>query len=222
MVRNENNMSDAKPCNCPTYDEGSGSFQIHTQECKSLASLPVGESMREDSELQLIAERDEAEEWAHRLAYAKFTIEQIGEHSNLNNPWQNALELLEAESRASCKCENCKLGVGESREPLPTCPKCGCNVEYICRNIGCRKVFAPSIPAEIESTCQKCEEKDKLLARIASIVASQPTVTGLQAACVNDHSIIPMAIRDAQDTFRDTLKRTKRELADSTRTQEKP
>src|SRR5262249_16668715 len=41
----------------------------------------------------ILKERDEAEEWADKLAYAIAPIEKIGEHTNLNSPWQNALEI---------------------------------------------------------------------------------------------------------------------------------
>lgn len=47
---------------------------------------------------QVIEERDTAEEWADKLAYAKLGIEQVGEHSNMNNPWTEALELLQNEA----------------------------------------------------------------------------------------------------------------------------
>lgn len=45
---------------------------------------------------QALAERDEAQEWADRLAYAIAPIEVIGEHTSLNNPWQNALDYAPA------------------------------------------------------------------------------------------------------------------------------
>jgi hypothetical protein len=48
----------------------------------------------ERSEDQSITERDEAIEAADRLAYAIGTVEQIGEHSNVNNPWEKAIEYL--------------------------------------------------------------------------------------------------------------------------------
>ncbi len=41
-----------------------------------------------------IGERDAAQEAADQLAYTVFTIEEIGEHSNLNDPWANAATLL--------------------------------------------------------------------------------------------------------------------------------
>ncbi len=46
-----------------------------------------------------IAERDRAEEWADRLAGAisEFTSVDIGEHSNLNRPWVNALDAIESQ-----------------------------------------------------------------------------------------------------------------------------
>ena len=48
----------------------------------------------EQSDLEMIRERDRLEEVADALAYAIGTEEEIGEHSNLNNPWENALELV--------------------------------------------------------------------------------------------------------------------------------
>jgi len=42
-----------------------------------------------------ISQRDAAEDAADGLAYAIADQEVIGEHSNLNNPWANALEQLE-------------------------------------------------------------------------------------------------------------------------------
>lgn len=38
------------------------------------------------------AARDEAEEWADRIALAVAPVEEIGEHSSANNPWANAIE----------------------------------------------------------------------------------------------------------------------------------
>jgi hypothetical protein len=45
-----------------------------------------------------LAERDRAEEWASNLAGAisEMTGVDIGEHSNLNNPWANALDAIRA------------------------------------------------------------------------------------------------------------------------------
>ena len=42
-------------------------------------------------------ERDNAEEWADKLAHAigRHFVEEVGEHSSANNPWKNALELIE-------------------------------------------------------------------------------------------------------------------------------
>ena len=46
----------------------------------------------------LIRERDEAQEWADELAslIAQITGADIGEHSNLNNPWEQAAIAAEA------------------------------------------------------------------------------------------------------------------------------
>ena len=52
----------------------------------------------EEALARAIDERDAAIEWADRLAYAIAPVGVIGEHSNLNNPWQNALAHLRGES----------------------------------------------------------------------------------------------------------------------------
>lgn len=63
---------------------------------------PPGEAQRreEEAHLRTIDQRDRAEEWADKLAYAVAPMEEIGEHSNVNNPWQNALDVLEAREAA--------------------------------------------------------------------------------------------------------------------------
>ena len=47
---------------------------------------------------QALAERDNAQEWADELAnlIALITGADIGEHSNLNNPWERAAEAADA------------------------------------------------------------------------------------------------------------------------------
>lgn len=47
---------------------------------------------------QTIADRDEAQEWADELSdlIATLTGAEIGEHSNLNNPWEQAAAAAEA------------------------------------------------------------------------------------------------------------------------------
>ena len=44
---------------------------------------------------QIIAQRDSYHEWADKLAHAIGGLD-VGEHSNINNPWQNAIEMAEA------------------------------------------------------------------------------------------------------------------------------
>lgn len=48
--------------------------------------------------LTLIQERDAAQEWADRLAQgiARVFGEDVGEHSNKNCPWDNAMGILES------------------------------------------------------------------------------------------------------------------------------
>lgn len=47
-----------------------------------------------DADEQVIAERDSYHEWADKLAHAIGGLE-VGEHSNINNPWHNAIEMAE-------------------------------------------------------------------------------------------------------------------------------
>jgi hypothetical protein len=54
----------------------------------------VIEISEEDVE-QIIKERDEAIEWADKLAYLIAPRSVIGGHSSSNNPWKNAADYLE-------------------------------------------------------------------------------------------------------------------------------
>jgi hypothetical protein len=51
------------------------------------------ELSHEQEMLEVIDERDKAEEWADKLAHAIGNGAE-GEHSNLNNPWENALRIM--------------------------------------------------------------------------------------------------------------------------------
>jgi hypothetical protein len=48
-------------------------------------------------DLRTIQQRDDAEDWADRLAYAIAPMDVIGEHSTANSPWQNALDYLDGD-----------------------------------------------------------------------------------------------------------------------------
>lgn len=64
----------------------------------NIAAAPTPPAQEDKEILQVIDERDQYHEWADKLADAiakRFGIE-IGEHSNLNSPWENALEAIEA------------------------------------------------------------------------------------------------------------------------------
>ena len=52
----------------------------------------------ERAHIKTIEQRDAYHDWADKLADAAADHfgEEIGEHSNLNNPWENALELFPA------------------------------------------------------------------------------------------------------------------------------
>jgi len=60
-----------------------------------LASLDVALAREERDHLRTIDQRDAAQDWADRLAYAIAPLDVIGEHSNMNDPWHNALDHLD-------------------------------------------------------------------------------------------------------------------------------
>lgn len=96
-----------------TYDGGSG---LYSEPCQAdlyrrkptqalrgdevVKMLQAAERERDeareavDADEQVIAERDSYHEWADKLAHAVGGLE-VGEHSNINNPWQNAIEMAE-------------------------------------------------------------------------------------------------------------------------------
>lgn len=67
---------------------------------------------KHDKEItEVIKERDQCEAWADKLSHA-IGGTGIGEHSNINNPWANALEIAEsadAVGELALKCENERL-----------------------------------------------------------------------------------------------------------------
>ena len=62
-----------------------------------VAELEARVAHEEADCLQVIDQRDRYHDWADKLAQAisDHMREDIGEHSNLNNPWANALELID-------------------------------------------------------------------------------------------------------------------------------
>ena len=66
-----------------------------------LNAAPTPDSYADKEILQIITERDQYHDWADKLADAiaeRLGVE-IGEHSNTNAPWQNALDAIEAPTR---------------------------------------------------------------------------------------------------------------------------
>jgi len=60
---------------------------------------------REAAEAEVAAvidERDNAQDWADKLSWAIAPLDEIGEHSNANNPWANAVEIGD-QARADAK-----------------------------------------------------------------------------------------------------------------------
>ena len=77
--------------------------EMQYEQARAVLSVPVvrdalAVAATHDAEiLRLIDERDEAQEWADRLAAVAGGPDVVGEHSNANSPWANALELLQGE-----------------------------------------------------------------------------------------------------------------------------
>lgn len=84
--------TDDRPvCPCATDDS-----YVHPGEQPADQPATTGET----AVLEVIDERDNAEQWADRLAYAIAPVEVIGEHSSGNNPWANALDLFASRQSA--------------------------------------------------------------------------------------------------------------------------
>lgn len=69
----------------------------------------------DDSILTELENRDTNADWADKLAYAIAPMDVIGEHSNLNNPWANALDAAES---LHDECERLRERVAELEEAL--------------------------------------------------------------------------------------------------------
>lgn len=65
----------------------------------------------ERDELQTMKERENATTWADKLAYAVGSESEIGEHSNANNPWREALALLETKQELAGSHEYALTGL---------------------------------------------------------------------------------------------------------------
>ena len=93
------------PERCPTYYDGCNctvEVLVHNIERAKRAERRVAELERrladeERGHGQTIDERDRCHDWADKLAraIAEHMREDIGEHSSANNPWANALELID-------------------------------------------------------------------------------------------------------------------------------
>ena len=62
-----------------------------------LATARPGQHVDDAMDEQVLKERDDAEEWADRLAHGigEAAGVKIGEHSSMNDPWRNALEAVQ-------------------------------------------------------------------------------------------------------------------------------
>ena len=78
-------------------DDLKAEISNHREDEAKMKALETRVAELEACNTRLLCERDDADGWAGRLAdaIAAHMREDIGEHSNLNNPWANALELID-------------------------------------------------------------------------------------------------------------------------------
>lgn len=95
----------------PHYAETYGLVLTLVADYRSLTALTQdGGELEEKAFIQTLEERDNAEDWADRLAngIARHWDIDIGEHSNLNNPWLEAAEHIEAQTAQPTEQEHPK------------------------------------------------------------------------------------------------------------------
>lgn len=73
-----------------------------------------------------VGEKEDAEGWADKLAEAFTPFSVRGEHSNNNNPWENAIEFSGQLLHEAFRCKSCKelLSSFENDQNAETCGKC--------------------------------------------------------------------------------------------------
>jgi hypothetical protein len=69
---------------------------------------------------ETIDDRDQAQEIADKLAYAVAPNEVIGEHSSMNCPWTNALDLITPAADVDKLRRERDLAIAHDRQPYPT------------------------------------------------------------------------------------------------------
>lgn len=129
--------------------------------CRICQRLQAKIEANERQHLQTIDERDRAQEWADKLAHA-IGGEDVGEHSNVNNPWARALEILEARAPQPTP--------EPTRNPLCRCPEGACLLHPSLKTCGMRA------PQPAEPTMQEIDATG-MLNEIAALNAKVTTMT---------------------------------------------
>jgi len=117
----------------------------------------------ERSQHQILEERDNAQEWADKLAYSIGSVEEIGEHSNMNNPWKEAEELAH-QLHADLK---------KAREHLAWCHSCNVLMTTIPDDVDsyrCPKCAIRATPVKFQKQEDMQAEIDLLKDKLAAIV----------------------------------------------------
>ena len=133
------------------------------------AAQPAPAPAEERMQSQLIDERDRATEAADRLAYALFGVEEIGEHTNLNCPWENAAERLE--SMAASPSPSASRAEASLREAL---------ARYEAADECCACAFTSDMKGTLERRAAENERRNATVALAEAahaLLAQHPTPT---------------------------------------------
>lgn len=105
------------------FDEGLAPLiAAHVAGLEQTVTQQAARLVKEEREFgEMIDHRDQLHDVADRLAYAIAPIEQIGEHSSGNNPWDNALDVLTEQHKLQAKQSAALTAVNEALAGYPAC-----------------------------------------------------------------------------------------------------
>ncbi len=130
---------------------------------KLAKDLRYEESAHEDT----IRHRDFCEEWADKLANAVAGVEVIGEHSNLNNPWEQAYDVmrsLEEFLAIEKQLEEFKRQVGQLNSGVLTAER---KCERLTDDLAKAESTVAEMKEELKGVRQRLGSAEKLLREIA-------------------------------------------------------
>lgn len=77
-----------------------------------------------------VGEKEDAEQWADRIASAFTPFSILGDHSNMSNPWENAVDFAEQLLHEAFRCRCCKeqLSSVENDRGADVCGQCNAHI----------------------------------------------------------------------------------------------